>query len=143
MSPIFRFYYMGFYIHSCPKMRYKSKYQPSHLLCPEAKTWHDSSACLPLLDQNKYSRLNPHESKVDEDAKGIRDQDISVLYAGRGTTNYMVYQTIKDSEQGLDSSDEDMDSEETNRKNCSQDRVREYARLVGNKCVKSQLLYLE
>lgn len=33
-------YYMGFYIHSCPKMRYKGKLQPSFLLCPEVYTWH-------------------------------------------------------------------------------------------------------
>lgn len=33
-------YYMGYYIHSCPKMRYKGKLQPSYLLCPEVYTWH-------------------------------------------------------------------------------------------------------
>jgi hypothetical protein len=27
---------MGFYIHTCPKMRYKSEYRPSELLCPES-----------------------------------------------------------------------------------------------------------
>jgi hypothetical protein len=32
-----RWYYMGFYIHTCPKMRYKAEYAPSELLCPEAK----------------------------------------------------------------------------------------------------------
>ena len=35
----FDYYYMGFYIHSCPKMSYKAKYKPSDLLCPEAYTW--------------------------------------------------------------------------------------------------------
>lgn len=33
-------YYMGFYIHTCPKMRYKGKLHPSYLLCPEIYTWH-------------------------------------------------------------------------------------------------------
>lgn len=33
-------YYMGFYIHSCPKMRYKGRLKPSYLLCPEIYTWH-------------------------------------------------------------------------------------------------------
>ena len=28
------YYYMGYYIHSCSKMRYKSDYKPSELLCP-------------------------------------------------------------------------------------------------------------
>jgi arginine-tRNA-protein transferase len=27
-------YYMGYYIHSCPKMTYKAHYRPSDLLCP-------------------------------------------------------------------------------------------------------------
>jgi arginine-tRNA-protein transferase len=28
------YYYLGYYIHSCPKMRYKGEYRPSELLCP-------------------------------------------------------------------------------------------------------------
>jgi arginine-tRNA-protein transferase len=32
-----RYYYMGFYIHTCHKMRYKAGFQPSDLLCPESK----------------------------------------------------------------------------------------------------------
>ena len=37
--PALHYYYMGFYIHSCHKMRYKADYQPSDLLCPERLTW--------------------------------------------------------------------------------------------------------
>jgi arginine-tRNA-protein transferase len=32
--PSLRYYYLGYYIHTCPKMRYKAEYQPSDLLCP-------------------------------------------------------------------------------------------------------------
>ena len=32
--PDLKYYYMGYYIHSCPKMRYKGDYKPSELLCP-------------------------------------------------------------------------------------------------------------
>lgn len=38
--PALKYYYMGFYIHSCPKMRYKGRLTPSYLLCPEVYTWH-------------------------------------------------------------------------------------------------------
>ncbi|KAJ8418069.1 hypothetical protein AAFF_G00137780 [Aldrovandia affinis] len=38
-SPKLCYYYLGFYIHSCPKMRYKGQYRPSDLLCPETYTW--------------------------------------------------------------------------------------------------------
>lgn len=38
------------------------------LLCPEAYTWHPIERCLPLLDKNKYSRLEPNSSVKDSDA---------------------------------------------------------------------------
>lgn len=52
------FYYMGFYIQSCPKMRYKGQYLPSELLCPETYNWVPVVKCEKALDENKYSRLN-------------------------------------------------------------------------------------
>ncbi|XP_057304874.1 arginyl-tRNA--protein transferase 1-like isoform X3 [Hydractinia symbiolongicarpus] len=58
-----KYYYMGYYIHSCPKMRYKGRYDPSYLLCPEAYTWQPYPSCVPKLDANKYSRLEEDESK--------------------------------------------------------------------------------
>lgn len=52
-------YYMGFYIHSCPKMRYKGRLDPSALLCPEVYSWHPLTDELrDKLDKSKYSRLN-------------------------------------------------------------------------------------
>jgi arginyl-tRNA--protein-N-Asp/Glu arginylyltransferase len=53
------FYYMGYYIHTCPKMRYKGDYVPSELLCPTTFTWHHLRDCVPLLDQNKFTPLSP------------------------------------------------------------------------------------
>ncbi|KAI8079689.1 arginine-tRNA-protein transferase [Gilbertella persicaria] len=35
-----QYYYMGFYIHTCPKMNYKGQYAPSDLLDPIDYTWH-------------------------------------------------------------------------------------------------------
>lgn len=32
--PSLQYYYLGYYIHSCSKMRYKAAYCPSELLCP-------------------------------------------------------------------------------------------------------------
>ncbi|GAA5855059.1 hypothetical protein JCM8547_002364 [Rhodosporidiobolus lusitaniae] len=43
-------YMMGFYIHSCAKMRYKAEYQPSFLLDPETNVYYLWSTCKPLLD---------------------------------------------------------------------------------------------
>lgn len=40
----FRYYYMGFYIDTCQKMKYKGEFHPSELLCPESYIW------VPILD---------------------------------------------------------------------------------------------
>ena len=61
-------YYLGFYIHSCPKMVYKGQYKPSFLLCPESYTWHPIGDCVVRLDQTKYSRF-ADDSVEDYDAK--------------------------------------------------------------------------
>ena len=60
-----KWYYMGFYIHSCPKMRYKGAYNPSFLLCPETYDWMPIEIATPKLDKAKYCRLNNNLSAVD------------------------------------------------------------------------------
>lgn len=49
------FYYMGFYIHTCPKMKYKGEYAPSELLCPTTREWHRLEECVPLLDRHRFT----------------------------------------------------------------------------------------
>ncbi|XP_044252984.1 arginyl-tRNA--protein transferase 1 isoform X3 [Tribolium madens] len=73
-------YYMGFYIHSCPKMRYKGKLSPSYLLCPETYHWIPIEKSLGKLEVSKYSRLDKVEA-VDENLCTSRDVDeIKILY---------------------------------------------------------------
>ncbi|GAA5925063.1 hypothetical protein JCM3775_006353 [Rhodotorula graminis] len=43
-------YMMGFYIHTCAKMRYKADYQPSFLLDPDANAYVPFAQCKPYLD---------------------------------------------------------------------------------------------
>ncbi|KAJ7276276.1 arginine-tRNA-protein transferase [Mycena haematopus] len=47
--------YMGFYIHSCPKMRYKGDYSPSYLADPETYEWFPLENCIPLLEKYRYA----------------------------------------------------------------------------------------
>ncbi|SPQ95070.1 unnamed protein product (mitochondrion) [Plasmodiophora brassicae] len=49
-----KFYYLGYYIHTCPKMRYKAQFPPTQVLCPERYTWHSLEQCLPALDTSAY-----------------------------------------------------------------------------------------
>lgn len=39
--PSLKYYYLGYYIHSCQKMRYKAEYKPSDILCPVRGVWVD------------------------------------------------------------------------------------------------------
>ncbi|XP_036801777.1 arginyl-tRNA--protein transferase 1 [Oncorhynchus mykiss] len=58
VSPKLCYYYLSFYIHSCPKMRYKGQYQPSDLLCPETYVFVPIESCIPSLEQTHYARFN-------------------------------------------------------------------------------------
>lgn len=123
------YYYMGFYIHSCPKMRYKARFTPCDLLCPEVRSWHPMQQAVALLDVSKYSRLNPDDQAVDEDAQAIADHSIGMIVADTHTmSNFSRYRAVK-------SDDADLQSTEQ--------RVRRYASLIGKKAVRSILLYLE
>lgn len=62
-----QYYYMGFYIHTCPKMRYKASYNPSFLLCPEVYTWHPVGECKARLDCSRYCRFNDDPPAKDKD----------------------------------------------------------------------------
>jgi hypothetical protein len=56
--PSFQYYYMGFYIHQCSKMRYKGQYTPSEILCPITLQWTSlDDRVKRILNQHKYARL--------------------------------------------------------------------------------------
>ncbi|KAG2178091.1 hypothetical protein INT43_003344, partial [Umbelopsis isabellina] len=53
-SKSIHWYYMGYYIHTCQKMRYKGQYKPSYLLDVESYMWEPYEQCAPLLEESKY-----------------------------------------------------------------------------------------
>mmetsp|Transcript_104226 Transcript_104226/g.204440 ORF Transcript_104226/g.204440 Transcript_104226/m.204440 type:complete len:489 (-) Transcript_104226:116-1582(-) len=56
----FKFYFMGFYIHSCEKMKYKGEYKPSELLCPTTLQWYPlHEHCINILDKFRFSPFEP------------------------------------------------------------------------------------
>lgn len=86
-------YYLGFYIPSCPKMRYKANVKPSFLLCPEAFTWH-------LLDEKLNSEIDavPYKQinlSVDESEKVTTDDLRNVLVlANRSAMKYGEFKRV-------------------------------------------------
>jgi arginine-tRNA-protein transferase len=58
LCPTLQYYYLGYYIHSCPKMRYKAAYNPSELLCPVRYQWIPFQDTKPVLDKTAYACLS-------------------------------------------------------------------------------------
>lgn len=58
--PSLQHYYLGYYIHSCSKMRYKAAYRPSELLCPLRYEWVPYDVAKPLLDRSRYVVLSDY-----------------------------------------------------------------------------------
>jgi len=59
-----KYYYLGFYIHSSPKMTYKAQYSPSDLLDPELYYWVPIEYCIKLFEEKKLKDSeNPDPSK--------------------------------------------------------------------------------
>ncbi|KAJ6690179.1 hypothetical protein OIU85_006459 [Salix viminalis] len=58
--PSLQYYYLGYYIHSCSKMRYKAAYRPSELLCPLHYQWIPFELAKPLLDEKSYVVLSDY-----------------------------------------------------------------------------------
>uniref|UniRef100_A0A0N4U8I6 Arginyl-tRNA--protein transferase 1 n=1 Tax=Dracunculus medinensis TaxID=318479 RepID=A0A0N4U8I6_DRAME len=62
--PDLHYYYMGYYIDSCPKMQYKSQFRPSDLLCDYSFTWVPVEKCVERLRQSgkKFVVFAPDKS---------------------------------------------------------------------------------
>ncbi|XP_059153504.1 arginyl-tRNA--protein transferase 1-like isoform X2 [Physella acuta] len=117
-APNLKYYYMGFYIHSCPKMRYKGQFVPSYLACPETYQWVPIETCRPKLDASKYSRLS--EEGLEDKNKDIDVDQVLVLHKGT-MLPYSFYKSKKS--RGSD-----------------EDEVKEYATYVGKTCAQRMLL---
>ena len=91
--PQLKYYYLGFYIPTCPKMRYKSNVKPSYLLCPEVFTWHLLDENLTKeIDSNKYLKINKNEKDKDAVTKDNLP-DVMVL-ADRTAMKYRDYKKV-------------------------------------------------
>lgn len=119
-KPAFEFYYMGYYVHSCQKMRYKGNYTPSSLLCPETYRFVPIEQCRPKLDLHKYSRLLDEEGVEEEEASSWFHNS-RILFQHQA----MPYEIFR----ALCGTREDA-------------KVTEYAGLVGPRVASRMLLYL-
>ncbi|XP_016957638.1 arginyl-tRNA--protein transferase 1 isoform X2 [Drosophila biarmipes] len=122
--PSLNYYYMGFYIHSCPKMRYKGKLSASYLLCPETYEWLPlTDAIRAKLDENKYQRLNPDASARDVNEFLIEHLDeVMLLLDAQTCADYKHYKQLRGTDNEVDT-------------------IIEYSKLVGKVCA-HRMLYV-
>jgi len=89
-APGMGYLYMGYYIQTCQKMRYKAEYAPSFLADPETYEWFPIEKCKPLLDKNRYACFSKPEhcisgacspeNAIDEPMPDLREmQDVYVV----------------------------------------------------------------
>ncbi|PON76715.1 Arginine-tRNA-protein transferase [Parasponia andersonii] len=116
--PSLQFYYLGYYIHSCNKMRYKATYRPSELLCPLRYQWVSFDVARPFLDRKAYvvlsdcailqdgesSTPNASEQVIELQHDDITVEDSNVLMHQNEEAADPEYQT-SDDESGGESSD--------------------------------------
>lgn len=107
----YRYWYPGYYIHSCPKMKYKIDYSPQYVLDPETLDWNllDKKA-LAVFDKKPYVSLSREQGKC-EDGE-ITDSDVGAT----ALQNAALQQSNgdQDDDTDVDSTDEDARLEEDN-----------------------------
>jgi arginine-tRNA-protein transferase len=58
------YYYMGYYIHSCRKMRYKGDYRPQHVLDLHSMQWDPLDDDMrTLMDDRKYASMSQERAR--------------------------------------------------------------------------------
>ncbi|XP_044739913.1 arginyl-tRNA--protein transferase 1 [Chrysoperla carnea] len=118
-----KYYYMGYYIHSCPKMRYKANLTPSYLLCAETYHWVPIESCLPKLNIDAYVRFNDDSTAIDPNNCPRQDiRKIPIFH------NYIVMKYLHFRQRYGTQSDHEL---------------YEYANLVGKRCAMRMLLFKE
>ncbi|KAK9883144.1 hypothetical protein WA026_001342 [Henosepilachna vigintioctopunctata] len=113
------FYYMGFYIHTCKKMKYKGNMNPSFLLCPETYKWFPIEKCLQKLESAKYIRFNEDPDATDVDESSPQHLDNMKIVLGN---RYMTYKRYKNHFS-------------------KQDNFTNVGKLIGRKCVENIIFF--
>ncbi|KAJ6783155.1 hypothetical protein PWT90_01453 [Aphanocladium album] len=95
----YRWWYPGYYIHNCPKMRYKMDYAPQYILDPVTLNWDPlDKTVLALLDKAPYVSLSQHR------AKGAGAEDVHAISDDSGDEGATADEDSDSDEDGIDKS---------------------------------------
>ena len=102
VNPQMEFYYMGFYVQSCPKMNYKRHYSFSELLCPETYQYVALPTCIPILKESEYSCLDNDAPEPEDDKFTKEIIDNLKILSNMEVLTYETYCTLNgDSREGM------------------------------------------
>ncbi|XP_023637257.1 arginyl-tRNA--protein transferase 1 isoform X2 [Capsella rubella] len=107
--PSLQYYYLGYYIHSCNKMRYKAAYRPSELLCPLRFQWVPYEVVRPMLDKKPYVILSDIASSQNQSSLLTRASETLVEPAAREHEDMEQGETNDNFMGGSDDDDDDDD----------------------------------
>ncbi|KAI9885991.1 MAG: SM-like, degradation of cytoplasmic mRNAs and positively regulates transcription initiation [Watsoniomyces obsoletus] len=103
MEGNYRYYYMGYYIHSCPKMRYKRDYKTQDVLDPETFDWDPlDDDFLQRLDTQKYVCLS-RERRLRENAADAQ------LSNQPGSSDGVAHETVNPIQEDISMKDDNED----------------------------------
>uniref|UniRef100_A0A0N4ZKD2 Arginyl-tRNA--protein transferase 1 n=1 Tax=Parastrongyloides trichosuri TaxID=131310 RepID=A0A0N4ZKD2_PARTI len=101
--PELQYYYMGFYIHNCRKMRYKANFRPSELLCDQSYKWMDLKEATEMIDDNNgnFTIFYPDSSDIESiDLDRVRFLNArKEIHGYRSMARQMGYEYLNDSYQ--------------------------------------------
>ncbi|KIW41779.1 hypothetical protein, variant 2 [Exophiala oligosperma] len=102
----YEYYYMGYYIHSCAKMRYKGSFSPSYLLDPESLEW-----C--ILDDHYRQELDrrPYVSLSHDRQTAIENNSLAENAPSRSSTAASTSERSKTTKERSKIFDDDKDLE--------------------------------
>lgn len=82
----YRYWYSGFYIHTCPKMRYKIDFKPQFVLDPDRYTWQPlDSENLKRFDEKGYLHLSGDEASRPSPDAISRAADTPIVVDGESS----------------------------------------------------------
>jgi arginine-tRNA-protein transferase len=120
----YRWWYPGFYIHNCPKMKYKIDYSPQFILDPDSLRWDPlDQTVLGLLDHKPFLSLSlerQNSSVAEGSSGGDGQRDLKRPRIGKqdnGTKDATVKESINSHDEAEDKvgdheEDEDEDDDE-------------------------------
>lgn len=106
----YRWWYSGYYIHSCPKMRYKIDYAPQYVLDPETYAWDlvDKEA-LALFDKKPYVSLSRERAAA---AGSAGREEAEPAAVEETPTETLAETSAKEAQAAKEASDDDDDDDD-------------------------------